>query len=116
MSRTGMRTPYTYRKEALQELQPFDPTRSDYSERELAMYADLMLREGGSTPDAPILFQEHIEPRWRKEVTVSEGTPDRAITNSLSADGQTMFNRQHPQGRKVNSETQRKTNGASYYR
>lgn len=111
-----MRTPYTFRKEALQELEAFDPTRNDYTERELAMYADLMLREAGPSDENPILFQEHIEPRWRKEVKTVNGTPDRAITNSLSADGQTMFNRQHPQGRKVNSETQRKTNGASYYR
>lgn len=113
--RTAMRTPYTYRKDVLVELEPFDSTRKDYSERELAMYADLMLRENPSE-DNPILFQEHIEPRWRKEVKVESGTPDRAITNSLSSDGQTMFNRQHPQGRKVNSEQQRKTNGASYYR
>lgn len=113
------RTPYTYRKDALQELPPFDPTRTDYDERELAMYADLMLRESGSNsdPDMPaILFQEHIEPRWRKEVTVAEGTPDRVITNSLSADGQTMFNRTHPQGRKVNSKEQQTKNGAGWYR
>lgn len=118
--RTSMRTPYTHRKEALSELPPFDPTRTDYTERELAMYADLMLRDSDDDDDCPILFQEHIEPRWRKEVTVKEpglnGTPDGAITHSLSADGQTMFNRQHPQGRKVNSEQQRKVNGASYYR
>jgi len=111
-----MRTPYTFRKEAVSELKPFDASRTDYSERELALYADAMLREAGASEDAPILFQEHIEPRWRKEVRVESGTPDQTITNSLSADGQTMFNRQHPQGRKVNSEQQRKTNGASYYR
>lgn len=115
--RTTMRTPYTYRKEALAELEPFDPARRDYSERELAMYADKMLRDAGTDDtDAPILFQEHIEPRWRKEVRVESGTPDASITHALSKDGQTMYNRQHPQGRKVNSEQQRKTNGASYYR
>jgi hypothetical protein len=114
--RTAMRTPYTFRKEAISELEPFDASRKDYSERELALYADALLREAGASEEAPILFQEHIEPRWRKEVRVESGTPDQTITNSLSADGQTMFNRQHPQGRKVNSEQQRKTNGASYYR
>lgn len=111
-----MRTPYSYRKEALEDLPEFDETRTDYTERELAMYSDLLLREAGSTEDCKFLFQEHIEPRWRKEVRVESGTPDAAITNSLSADGQTMYNRQHPQGRKVNSSSQRKSHGASYYR
>lgn len=115
-----MRTPYTARKEALAELPPFDPTRRDYTDRELAMYADLMLRDCEADPTAPILFQEHIEPRWRKEVNVTDpaakGTPDAVITRSQSPDGQTMFNRQHPQGRKVNSKEQRGKNGASYYR
>jgi hypothetical protein len=110
------RTPYTFRKEALAELPPFDPSRKDYTERELAMYTDLMLREAGSSEDAPFLFQEHIEPRWRKEVKTENGTPDPAISNANSPDGQTMYNRQHPQGRKVNSKEQRTSNGASYYR
>ena len=110
------RTPYSFRKEALLELEEFDPTRDDYTERELAMYADKFLREAGATEECQFLFQEHIEPRWRKEVRVETGTPDQSITNSLSPDGQTMYNRQHPQGRKVNSDAQRKSNGASYYR
>ena len=80
------------------------------------MYADQMLREAGATEECQFLFQEHIDPRWRKEVAPTEGTPDAAITFSLSPDGQTMYNRQHPQGRKVNSDQQRKSNGASYYR
>jgi hypothetical protein len=114
--RTMSRTPYTYRKEMISELAPFDPDRKDYTERELALYADALLREAGPSEEAPVLFQEHIEPRWRKEVRVESGTPDQAITNSLSADGQTMYNRQHPQGRKVNSSEQRSKNRASYYR
>lgn len=109
------RTPYSYRKEMLAELEEFDSSKS-YTDRELAMYADKFLREAGTTDDCQFLFQEHIEPRWRKEVRVETGTPDQSITNSLSPDGQTMYNRQHPQGRKVNSDTQRKSNGASYYR
>jgi hypothetical protein len=75
------------------------------------------LRDAGTNDtDAPILFQEHIEPRWRKEVNPATGTPDEAITHAQSKDGQTMYNRQHPEGRKVNSEHQRRENGASYYR
>lgn len=110
------RTPYTTRKELLQELEPFDSEKTDYTDRELNMYADQFLRDAGSVDDAPFLFQEHIEPRWRKEVNPKGGTPDAAITYSLSPDGQTIYNRQHPEGRKVNSDVQRKSNGASYYR
>ena len=98
------------------DLPPFDPTRTDYSDYELSLYTDQMLREGGATDECQFLFQEHIEPRWRKEVATTEGTPDAAITYGLSPDGQTMYNRQHPQGRKVNSDQQRSRNGASYYR
>lgn len=111
--RTPMRTPYTYRKDALADLEPFDPTRSDYTEQELAKYADQLLR---SVDTENILFQEHIEPRWRREVGVGTGTPDAAVTHALSKDGQTMYNRQHPEGRKVNTERQRKVGRASYYR
>lgn len=109
------RTPYSFRKEMLAELPEFDPN-AEYDERTLSMFADKFLREAGSTDTCQFLFQEHIEPRWRKEVRVETGTPDASITNSLSPDGQTMYNRQHPQGRKVNSDAQRKSNGASYYR
>jgi hypothetical protein len=113
-----MRTPYTYRKEFEKELPPFDPARKDYTARELELYANQMLREDRvENPTGPrILFQEHIEPDWRREVLNPAGSVDATITNSLSKDGQTMYNRQHPQGRRVNSEQQRKINGASYYR
>jgi hypothetical protein len=33
-----------------------------------------------------------------------------------AGDGQMMYNRTHPRGRKVNSVEQRKRNGASWYR
>jgi hypothetical protein len=111
-----MRTRYTSRKEWANDLAPFDPDKKDYTERELELYTDVMLREAGSDPEHPMLFQEHIEPRWRKELNTASGTPEQAISDSTSADGQRMFNRQHPQGRKVNSQEQRRTNGASYYR
>jgi hypothetical protein len=116
-----LRTPYSFRKDALAELPEFDPNRTDYTERELAMYSDMLLRAADKDfndahEDCPVLFQEHIEPRWRKEVPVASGTPDATITRSLSKDGHTMYNRQHPQGRKVNSKEQRRDNGASYFR
>lgn len=118
MARTAMRTPYTLRKEFEKELPPFDPSRKDYTARELELYANQLLRtDREENPTGPrILFQEHIEPDWRREVNAKEGVVDAAITRAQSKDGQTMYNRQHPEGRRVNSEQQRKTNGASYYR
>ncbi len=59
--------------------------------------------------DAPILFEEHIAARRRREIYTTAGTPDPEIVSGI-------YNRVHPQGRKVNSEEQRKKNGASFYR
>lgn len=116
-----MRTPYTSRKEFEKDLPEFDPNKT-YTERELELYTNQILRaDRNDRPEGPrILFQEHIEPDWRREVSpgwdTADGRVDSIITNSTSPDGQRMYNRQHPQGRKVNSEAQRTLHGASYYR
>jgi hypothetical protein len=57
----------------------------------------------------PILFEEHFQSRRRREIYTSIGTPDPSIVAGI-------YNRTHPQGRKVNSAEQRKKNGASWYR
>lgn len=57
----------------------------------------------------PILFEEHLQSRKRREIYTTIGTPDPSIK-------QGMYNRTHPQGRKVNSKEQRKKNGASFFR
>lgn len=59
--------------------------------------------------DNPILFEEHFQSRKRREIYTAQGTPDPSIVSG-------MYNRVHPNGRKVNSEEQRKRNGASFYR
>lgn len=59
--------------------------------------------------DNPILFEEHFQSRRRREIYTSLGTPDPSIVAGI-------YNRTHPQGRKVNSEEQRKRNGASFFR
>lgn len=59
--------------------------------------------------DNPILFEEHFQSRKRREIYTAQGTPDPSIVSGI-------YNRIHPQGRKVNSEEQRKRNGASFYR
>lgn len=59
--------------------------------------------------DNPILFEEHFQSRRRREIYTSLGTPDPSIVQGI-------YNRTHPQGRKVNSLEQRRKNGASYFR
>jgi hypothetical protein len=59
--------------------------------------------------DNPILFEEHLAARRRREIYTTAGTPDPEIVSGI-------YNRVHPQGRKVNSEEQRRKNGASFYR
>jgi len=57
----------------------------------------------------PILFEEHLANRRRREILPANGVPDPSIVAGI-------YNRTHPQGRKVNSEEQRKKNGASFFR
>lgn len=59
--------------------------------------------------DDPILFEEHLQSRRRREIYTTVGTPDPEIVSGI-------YNRVHKDGRKVNSEDQRKRNGASFYR
>ena len=59
--------------------------------------------------DDPIVFEEHLQQRRRREIYNTTGVPDPSIKAGI-------YNRTHPQGRKVNSPEQRKRNGASYYR
>lgn len=57
----------------------------------------------------PILFEEHFQSRRRREIYNSLGAPDPSIVSG-------MYNRAHPQGRKINSPEARAKHGASYYR
>lgn len=66
-------------------------------------------KERGIGGDNPILFEEHFQSRKRREIYTAQGTPDPSIVSG-------MYNRVHPQGRKVNSKEQRQRNGASFYR
>lgn len=65
----------------------------------------------------PILFESHLYNRKRREIYVTEGTPDPAFTmDRKGRPTQGMYNRSHPDGRKINTKSQRAKNGASYYR
>ena len=61
----------------------------------------------------PILFAEHIYARKRREIYPKSEAANGVVDPSIQ---QGIYNRQHPEGRKVNSEEQRSRNGASYYR
>jgi len=121
---TNLWMPWNQKTEV--NLEDFDPN-GNYSAKELEAYAEAMLKEdikeNGNVNH--ILFEEHIKTRWRREVPNSTGIADPTLTNLLgnpnrpvdhSGDGQMMFNRTHPRGRKTNSASQRKKNGASYFR
>jgi hypothetical protein len=64
----------------------------------------------------PILFDSHLYNRKRREIYVEAGTPDPAFTMYKGRPTEGMYNRAHPEGRKINTKAQRAKNGASYYR
>lgn len=65
----------------------------------------------------PILFESHLYNRRRREIYVEAGTPDPAFTMDRFGQPSTgIYNRSHPDGRKINTKSQRAKHGASYYR
>jgi hypothetical protein len=105
----------------------FDAEKTDYTSAELDAYAEALLREdikaNGNVQH--ILFKEHLAARARREVVTESGVADKTLTNLLpkgqrpgvtSGDGQMMYNRTHPRGRKVNSKEHRLRNRAAFYR
>lgn len=66
-------------------------------------------RRRGIDGKDPILFESHLAERKRREIYNIHGVPDPSIVSG-------MYNKSHPQGRKVNTPEQRRVSGASYYR
>lgn len=65
----------------------------------------------------PILFESHLYNRKRREIYVESGIPDPAFTmDRFGRPTHGQYNRSHPEGRKINTKSQREKNGASYYR
>lgn len=99
----------------------YNPDKRDYSNRDLEQLADQLLRaqarevnpetgkERGIGGEDPILFAEHIYQRQKREILNENGVPEPGLVRGI-------YNRTHPEGRKVNSPEQRKRNGASWYR
>jgi hypothetical protein len=93
----------------------------EYTARELDQLTDQLLRaharsidpetgkERGIGGEDPILFEEHIHQRRRREILNENGVPDPSLASGL-------YFRTHPEGRKVNSEEARKRHGASFFR
>lgn len=94
---------------------------TDVSDTNLEAIADLILRkqarsvnpdtgkERGIGGEDPILFEEHIYSRKRREIYPESGTPDPSLISG-------SYNRTHPDGRKINSKEARQKHGASYYK
>jgi len=115
---SGWRRRPSYNKDEQIE---FEEEKTDYSGRELEQLADQLLRaqarsidpetgkERGIGGEDPILFEEHIHQRRRREILNENGVPDPALKQGL-------YWRPHPDGRKINTDEARKKHGASFYR
>ena len=87
---------------------------SAYTPAQLDGFATMILRahikSGASLKGpAPILMEEHLKTRHRREIYNKTGVPDPSIQ-------QGNYWRTHPEGRNVNTEDARKKSGASFYR
>lgn len=100
----------------------------DYTGSQLEAYATAMLKQDrreNKHLDLGILFDEQLYNKSKREIIVDAFEIDGTLTNSIQdtdrpgvvkGDGQRIYNRAHPNGRKVNTEEARKTKGASYYK
>lgn len=90
----------------------FDPQwEFEYSPRELLLMAEkILLLDPKPAQEYPAwLNMRCLIERQRREIYTGSGTPDPAIASGL-------YWRTHPQGRRVYSDEQRRTNSASFYR
>lgn len=94
------------------EVWDFDPLwEFEYSQRELNLMAEkiLLMDEKHFTEDPYWLPAAQYMERLKREIYTTHGTVDPNISSG-------MYWRSHPDGRKVNTDEQRKKNSASYYR
>lgn len=111
---------WSLNKEDLPDPATFNPIKS-YTGWELDRFADAILwqeiEKGKKNFEDPVILMfEHLKERYRREVYTVRGIPDETVTHDLSPDGQTMYWRTHPKGRKVTTAEQQKKNSASFYR
>ena len=87
------------------------------------MFGEAMLRSDIRSQEKPqqyqrqlgILFEGQLKKRQQREKHGKNGVVDDTITQAGSPDGQRIYNRSHPEGRRVNSDEQRREHGASFY-
>jgi len=101
--------------------------KETYTSIELEAFASALLKKDrrDSGHDHDILFAEQLYNKSKREIMVDAFDIDGTLTNIMQdknkpgiykGDGQKMYNRSHPQGRKVNTEDSRKNRGSSYYK
>ncbi len=106
------------------DLRNLDPSSKYASPHFMDQFGEAMLRADIGRAESPQRYQKHVlgvkfDGQLKKietrEKSASEGVVDQAITDAGSPDGQRMYNRAHPEGRRVNTEEQRKEHGSSYF-
>lgn len=100
------------KKAVREEVWDFDPEwEFEYSDRELMLMTEkILLNDPKPFWEEPVwLPAAQLMERMKREIYPASGVPDPAIVSGL-------YWRTHPQGRKVNTDEQRKQNAASYYR
>jgi hypothetical protein len=105
------------------DLKNIDPDSKYAREAFIEAFGEAMLRADIRKAEKPqpyqrslgILFEGQLKKRRDREKRASEGVVDEIITAAGSPDGQRIYNRSHPEGRRINSEEQRKEHGASFY-
>lgn len=111
-----------YREKA--NIDDFDE-KEKYTNSQLEAFATSLLKNDRkeSKESHGILFDEQLDIDKRREVLVDASEIDGTLTQSIQdnerpgtykGDGQRIFWRRHPQGRKVNSNEAR-SRGASYF-
>lgn len=89
-------------------LEDFDPNK-EWARDELDHFGTLMMKEAQPlTEDPVVLDYNRYRERVKREIYLSSGNMDNIVSPG-------MYWRTHPNGRRVNSDEQKKKNGTSYY-
>ena len=106
------------------DLKNLDPKSKYASQHFIEQFGEAMLRTDINKAESPQRYQKHVvgvkfESQLKKitsrEKHSKSGVVDDTITSAGSPDGQRIYNRSHPEGRRVNTEEQRKEHGSSYF-
>lgn len=99
-----------------EEIPDFDPALEfDYTRRELSLLAEKILLEDPKpmAEDPVVLNYSALRHRTKPEIYTSSGIADPTLTEGLNGEG--MYWRTHPNGRKWATEEMRRTTGCGFY-